>query len=45
MKPDDDFKTEFDPLLVCVYFAALLGIVGLGLFLYEVVRALFGEWA
>ena len=49
MKPDDDdfflFEMpEFDPLLVCVILAALLAIFGIGLGLYEVVRALFGGW-
>lgn len=44
MKHDEDFNTEFDPMLGCVILAALLAIFGIGLGLYEVVRALFGEW-
>ena len=44
MQPDDDFEAGFDPLRGCVILAALLAIFGIGLGLYEVVRALFGEW-
>lgn len=43
--PDDDlFPDEpgFDPLLICVYIAALLAIFGIGLALYEIARALMG---
>jgi hypothetical protein len=44
MKHDEDFNAELDPMIGCVVIAALLAIFGIGLGLYEVLRALLGEW-
>jgi len=48
MKPDDDYflfeMPETASMIGCVILAALLAIFGIVLGLYEVVRALFGEW-